>query len=196
MNLRCKSVICNRNTTSYKTWTPNVTRRFPLPPGCALLAELRRNYGVRVIRLCLSGTEMEGVLLALRACIDVRVYLRGETARAKASSTWLYAHGRSVYKHYPGILLRERRVSCYVTGPITNSISSRFSPSRSYYVRTAFLDAIYAVLLFQQKPKLQHLHDLKQKAQSMGYINHKNGRKWCFPRSCTALHELFICRGN
>lgn len=35
-----------------------------------------------MIRLCLSGTRPEGVLLALRACIDVRVYLRGEAARA------------------------------------------------------------------------------------------------------------------
>lgn len=47
-----------------------------------LLVRLGRNYGVRVIRLCLSGTGPEGELLALRACIDVRVYLRGETARA------------------------------------------------------------------------------------------------------------------
>ena len=38
-----------------------------------------------------------------------------EGSDSKASSTWAHAHGRSVYKHYPGIPRPEREVRCYVT---------------------------------------------------------------------------------
>lgn len=51
--------------TSDTLGIPNMTRGLLSPRGRALLAGLRSNYGVRVIRLCLSGTGPEGVLLAL-----------------------------------------------------------------------------------------------------------------------------------
>lgn len=70
------------HTKNFLPLIPNLTLGLLLPVSRALLAELRRNYGARVIRRCLSGTGPEGVVLALWACIDVRVYLRGETARA------------------------------------------------------------------------------------------------------------------
>lgn len=61
---------------------------------------------------------------------------RGQGNYSKASSTWAHAHGRSVYKHYPGILLRERRAGRYVT---TRKRIASFPVSRQrrlYYART------------------------------------------------------------
>lgn len=60
----------------------------------ALFAGPLCNSGERVIRPCLTGTWPWGVSLALCPCIDVRVYLRGETARAATQKPPPREHAR------------------------------------------------------------------------------------------------------
>lgn len=102
------SVIASRDTLGI----PNMTRGLLFPRGAAWWVGLKRDYGVSVIRLCVSGTGPEGVLLALQ-CIDVRVYLGGETARAVTQKLPPREH-----THMAALFTNtrpEREVRCYVT---------------------------------------------------------------------------------
>lgn len=117
MSLGCKNVISNCHTRhtvnpKYDLWPSFFTSLY-------VVSRLRRNYGVGVIRLFLSGTALEGVLLALWACIDVRVYLRGETARAATQKLppREHTHMAALFTNTILAFRRERQVRYYVTTP-------------------------------------------------------------------------------
>lgn len=67
---------------------------------------------------------------------------------SKASSTWGFTHGFSVYKQYPGIPLRERQVRCCVTvvKPIASLPASRrtASPTVGQFLLTSVLSFMLA----------------------------------------------------
>ncbi len=117
---------------------PNMTRDLLFPRGRALLAGLRRNYGVGSDKALFEWHRAGGSVagpVSMYRCQGLPQGWDSKGSDSKASSTWAHAHGRSVYKHYPGIPQRERQVRSYVTTPKANSISSRLSPGPLFLLR-------------------------------------------------------------
>lgn len=118
MSLTCKNVISNcligySANRKYDAWPSSSTR--PRAVGRAE-AWLWSESDKALFEWHAAGGSVAGPASMYR-CQGLPQGWGSEGSDSKASSTWAHAHGRSVYKHHPGILQRERQVRCYVTTP-------------------------------------------------------------------------------
>lgn len=99
-----------------------------------------------------------------------------------------HTHGRSVYKHYPGIPQRERQVRCYVTRPKASSISSRLSPGRLLLRLDSLAECCFS-MVWLLECEIKKENKEPQPRQCVSFSKMRRGRETAF----LMLMWLFYC---